>query len=145
MKSKRVVLIGVAAALGCGGPESSSSFTSCSQSQTCRTQTCTVVEQCQVDECHAELDYEFAGQEYNAMCTFGPTVTTTVYPPDGGSGTTRIESNLQECFYKSEVQFNDFDEETRCTNVQECTVQELACNPSTNGQPNCSVVGQTAC
>ena len=145
VRSIRIVFVGLAAALGCGSSESSSNFTTCQQSSSCRAGLCSFVERCQVDECESKLSYEFEGEEFKSMCTFGPTVTTTVFPPEGGPGTTRIERNVQECFYKAEVEFNDFDEVRRCTRVQDCTLQQLSCNTSDASHPKCSVVSEAPC
>ena len=145
MRPSGIVFVGLAAALGCGSSESSSNLTTCQQSSSCRAGLCSFVERCQVDECESKLSYEFEGEEFKSMCTFGPTVTTTIFPPEGGPGTTRIERNVQECFYKAEVEFNDFDESRRCTRVQDCTLQQLSCDPSDAGDPNCRVVSEAPC
>jgi hypothetical protein len=145
MTSTKIVVIGLLAALGCGSSESSSSFTSCGQDSSCRAGVCRLVEECLIDECEAELTYEFAGEEFESTCIYGPATTTTIYPLDGGAGSTKIESNLKKCFYEAEVEFYDFDEEQKCTVLRECTLQQLSCEPATAGHPNCSVVSESPC
>src|SRR5262249_62385974 len=111
----------------------------------CAGSACRTVEKCLIDECEAKIEYEFEGEEYKSMCTFGPMLTTTLFPLDGGSGSAQVERDLQECFYKVDVEFNDVDQARRCTVVRDCTVQELSCGPSAPGKPNCQVVDQTPC
>lgn len=142
--ARAVMIVGLAATLGCGGPEGSSNYTTCSQSTDCRTARCTVVDECLVDECEWELTYQFAGEEYESNCTFGTTFTSTTYPINGGSGRAVVERDLVQCFYSYDVQFFDYDEEQNCSTIDECTLQELECAASPDG-PNCTIVQQTNC
>ncbi len=143
--SRAVILVTLFSCLGCGGPEGSTSYTSCDERTSCRGEVCTTVEDCLIDECEWEVTYLFAGEEYESTCTYGPEITTTVYPIAGGSGRKTIERDLQECYYEYEVQFYDYDEEGSCTSTYDCTRQLLSCSPSTKGDPSCSVVDQSAC
>jgi hypothetical protein len=130
-------VLGLAAVIGCGSSTSTSSFTSCEiVTSECIAGDCSIVEECFVDECESKIEYEFEGEEYRSRCTFGPVSTTTIYPLEGGAGTARIVRDVRECFYKAEVDFNDFTQTGQCTNVEDCTVQQLSCGPSQVGDPN---------
>jgi hypothetical protein len=142
MRSTTIAAVAWAAALGCGSSSSESSFTTCDQTRSsCIAGNCQVVEECLVDECEAEISYEFEGEEYESQCTFGTTVTTTRYPLEGGAGSVEQVRDLEQCFYKVDVEFNDIDQVRRCTLVQDCSVRELSCGPSAPGNPNCERAG----
>lgn len=145
---KRLALLGVLAlvAAGCGESESESSFTSCVETRSdCRDGNCVLTVHCDVDECKSEIDYDFDGETYKSKCIFGETRTTTTYPLAGGPGTQETRRDVDECFYKAEVDGNDFDEERRCTRVRDCTFATLECDPSEPGDPDCEVEDSAPC
>lgn len=138
------VLVFVAAA--CGESESESSFTSCVQTRSdCVGGTCVLTVHCDVDECESEVDYDFDGETYKSKCTFGETRTTTTYPLAGGPGTRETQRDVEECFYKAEFDGDDFEEEGRCTEIRDCTVATLDCDPSDPGDPDCDVEDSRPC
>ena len=149
----RIIGLGLVATLvvGCGDSESesSSSFTSCETTlNDCVAGICTVREECDVDECESELDYDFDGEEYESKCTFGDTLTTTTFPAAGGAGTREIHRDVDECFYQAEIDYDDgdFEEERRCTRVRDCTLETLACDdPESFDDLDCEVVDSEPC
>lgn len=128
-----------AALVGCGGgPDSESSYRDCDGVRTdCTASTCVDVERCDIEKCEGETSYFFDETEYESKCRFEERVTRTTYPRDGGVGRREIRSDIDECFYEAEFDGDDFDEEGRCTNSRECSVETLDCNASDPGDPDC--------
>jgi hypothetical protein len=140
-----IVLLG-SLGYGCGDADSKSSFTECHvRERDCRGGTCVEVESCEIDECKTDVDYFFDETEYQTRCTFGDTLTTLEYPLDGGLGTREIRRDLEECFYETEFDGDDIEEEGRCERVRDCTVDVLDCDDSEPGDPDCRVIDSEPC
>jgi hypothetical protein len=131
-----------------GGPDSESSYSQCYDlANDCIGDRCRLSEVCETGRCESEVSYYFASEEYESKCTYEYTETTTEYPLSGGLGRAEVLQQVEQCYYEVDIDYwdDDIDEEGRCTESIDCIVQDLQCDPSVQGQPDCEVVSTTAC
>jgi hypothetical protein len=149
MKPTMLLLVLAVAMYGCEGDDDfESSFTVCDvRSSDCRGGTCREVEECEIDECETDADYFFDETEYESRCTFGETLVTIEYPLAGGPGRRETRRDVDECYYETEIDYDDGDieEEGRCTRVRDCTIDTLDCDDSEPGDPDCRVIDSQPC
>ncbi len=136
--------------IGCGSSDESSfeSNRCFSEDLGCGRATCTTRETCENRHCKIEEGYDDdLDYFYKSKCTDTVTTTTVDTPRDGdGIRTTTVAEAVAECFYKEEVDDDDFEVTDECTGSTETTVTRETCRQDPtcpSCAPICTPLDQT--
>jgi len=130
------IALALAAFSGCGHETDESSFSDsfCEDaSADCNgSGECEFAQECFDRSCREEEGYEDDGDfYYKTRCTEEVTLTQIFYPEGGGSGTERVSTDTEDCRYKEEEDYWDYeyDEDFSCDRSTDVDERQVECDP----------------